>query len=79
MRQVWDELGALDGIDIINRDEFVCVEGPSGEQFHWYTKLDRMEKHLKEIAPGDAAEFQLSVSGGLLLGGNCIVFFCNPY
>ena len=55
MRQVWDELGALHGIDIINRDEFVCVEGPSGEQFHWYTKLDRMEKHLREIAPEDAA------------------------
>lgn len=53
-RQVWDELGALDGAGIIDRDEFVSVEDSSGNRFHWYTKLDRLEAHLREIAPHDA-------------------------
>jgi phytoene dehydrogenase-like protein len=53
-RQIWDELGAFDGVDIVNRDEFVCVEDASGRQFHWYSELDRLESHMLEIAPADA-------------------------
>jgi phytoene dehydrogenase-like protein len=52
-RQIWDELGALDGVGVINRDEFACVESPSGDRFHWYAKLDRLEAHMAEIAPTD--------------------------
>jgi phytoene dehydrogenase-like protein len=52
-RRIWDELGAFDGIGVVDRDEFVCVEDSSGERFHWYTKLDRLEDHLREIAPAD--------------------------
>ncbi|MBN1192084.1 MAG: NAD(P)/FAD-dependent oxidoreductase, partial [Coriobacteriia bacterium] len=63
LRRVWDELGALDGTAIIDHDEFVCVEGPSGEQFHWYTDLDRLESHLKEIAPADAGVIRELVGG----------------
>jgi phytoene dehydrogenase-like protein len=54
LRQVWDELGALEDIGIIDQDVFVRVEGPSGEHIDWFTKLDRLETHLKSIAPEDS-------------------------
>lgn len=53
LRRLWDELGVLDGIDIISRDEFNCIEDPAGQTFHWYTDLDRLEEHLGKIAPND--------------------------
>lgn len=54
LRQVWDELGALEDIGIIDQDVFVRVEGPSGEHIDWFTKLDRLETHLKSIALEDS-------------------------
>ncbi len=53
--QIWKELGALDNCDVIDHDEFVCVESPDSVPVHWYTDLARLEKHLKEIAPDDSA------------------------
>ncbi len=52
-RRIWDELAALDGNGVVDRDEFVCVEDSSGRQFHWFARLDRLEAHLREIAPAD--------------------------
>lgn len=54
VRQVWDELGALNNSGIINHELFVRVEGPAGEKLNLYSDLSRLEKHLKEISPGDA-------------------------
>jgi phytoene dehydrogenase-like protein len=54
MHGVWRELGALDGRGVINRDEFVRVEVPGGGVVHWYTDLDRLGTHLKEIAREDS-------------------------
>ncbi len=52
---IWQELGALEGKTIINHEEYGRVEGPDGKQLIVYTDLDRLEKHLKETAPEDAA------------------------
>lgn len=54
LRQVWDELGALDDTNIIDQEVFARIEGPSGERLDWYTELDRLEAHLKSIAPEDS-------------------------
>ncbi len=54
LRQVWDELEALKDIEIIDQDVFVRIEDPSGKRLEWFTKLDRLEKHLKSIAPEDS-------------------------
>jgi phytoene dehydrogenase-like protein len=54
LRLVWDELGALEGTSIVDMDLFVRVESPSGERLDWFTKLDRLEAHLKSIAPEDS-------------------------
>jgi phytoene dehydrogenase-like protein len=54
LRQMWDELGALEDTGIIDQDVFVRVEGSSGECLEWFTKLDHLETHLKSIAPEDS-------------------------
>lgn len=54
MLGVWNELGALDNTRIIDRDEFVRVESPDGNNvLHWFTDLDRLETHLGLLAPED--------------------------
>jgi phytoene dehydrogenase-like protein len=52
--QIWLELGALDDIEIINRDEFTRIDSLNNESVHWYTDLDRLQQHLNEIAPEDS-------------------------
>ena len=54
IHRVWEELGAFDGTDIIDRDEFACIETADGRAVHWYTDLARLTAHLKDIAPDDA-------------------------
>jgi phytoene dehydrogenase-like protein len=51
---IWQELGALEGKTIINQEEYGRWEGPDGKQLIVYTDLDRLEKHMKELAPEDA-------------------------
>jgi phytoene desaturase len=53
MYKLWETIGALnDSVDIINNDKFVSYY--SGNQMvHIYKDLDKLEKHLLEIAPED--------------------------
>ncbi len=51
----WQELGALAGRQIVNREEFMRVEGRDGRTLIVYTDADRLEEHLRELAPADAA------------------------
>lgn len=52
--RIWQELGVIQGKTIINLDEFFCLEDQNGKAFHYYTDIDRLEKHMKEIAPEDS-------------------------
>lgn len=52
--RLWEEVGAVQGRTMINHEEFMRVEG-EGKTFIVYTNLDRLEKHMLELAPGDAA------------------------
>jgi phytoene dehydrogenase-like protein len=54
LHAVWRELGALSENDIVRHDEFVSVESISGEALHWYTNLEKLSEHLKQLAPEDA-------------------------
>jgi phytoene dehydrogenase-like protein len=49
----WAELGALQGKTLVNHEEFWRVEGPGDKVFIVYTNVDRLEKHMKELAPAD--------------------------
>ncbi len=52
--RIWRELGALEGRAIIDHEEYGRIESADGKQFIVYTNIDRLERHMKEIAPEDA-------------------------
>jgi phytoene dehydrogenase-like protein len=54
LRKMWEELGALEDTGIIDQDVFVRVEDPADNYLDWFTDLDRLEGHLKSIAPEDS-------------------------
>ena len=51
--RIWQELGALPGPRIIDHEEFITIEGEWGKIFTVYTDVDRLERHMKELAPQD--------------------------
>ena len=51
--RIWEELGAVQGRQMIFRDHFVRVEDPSGKSFTVHTDIDHLEDHLRELALGD--------------------------
>lgn len=54
MHHLWEELGVIKGMKYINHEEFSRIEGSDGRVFIVYANLDRLEKHMKELAPEDA-------------------------
>lgn len=53
IHQIWRELGAADTQDFIFYDEIVQVEA-DGLALTVYSDIDRLEQHMKEIAPEDS-------------------------
>ncbi len=53
--KLWQEVGLIQGLTLIDHDEFSRAEFPDGPTVILYTDLDRLEKHLLEVAPEDAA------------------------
>jgi phytoene dehydrogenase-like protein len=55
LNRIWQELGALVGRDIVDHHEFLRIEGRDGRTLIIYTDADRLERHLRELAPADVA------------------------
>jgi phytoene dehydrogenase-like protein len=53
MYRVWDELGLMQRRTFVNHEEYLRVEGKDGRFMALYTDPDRLERHLKELAPED--------------------------
>ena len=56
----WEELGVVQGRAIIDYEEFGRIEGKDGQVLILYTDIDRLEQHMRELAPEDGeviAEF----------------------
>jgi phytoene dehydrogenase-like protein len=79
MNRIWQELGAVQGRTMVDHDEFMRVEEAGGQAWIVYTDLERLERHMKELAPGDApaietlcrAARRLTVAGeAMMTGGN---------
>jgi len=51
--RVWEELGAVQGRQMVFDEELVRVETPDGKTLHAYTDPDRLEEHLIALAPND--------------------------
>jgi len=49
----WEELGAVQGRPMIDHEEYMRVEGKGGKVFIVYTDINRLEQHMKELAPED--------------------------
>ncbi len=49
----WEEIGLIQGKEIINPEIFSRVEGPNGEVVNLYSNVDQLEKHLLEVGPAD--------------------------
>ncbi len=52
--RIWEELGAVQGRKVVNHEEFTRVVGKDGKAFIIYCDIDRLEQHMKELAPQDA-------------------------
>jgi phytoene dehydrogenase-like protein len=50
---IWEELGALQGWTIVDPEEYARIEGKDGKAFIVYADIDRLEQHMKELAPED--------------------------
>jgi phytoene dehydrogenase-like protein len=56
--RIWQELGALQGKQIVDQEEFLRLEGEDGRAFVIYTNIERLEQHMKELAPADARQIE---------------------
>jgi phytoene dehydrogenase-like protein len=54
MHQIWREIGGLDGKVVRHPEVFNIVTLPNGRSVHFYSDPDRLEAHLKELAPIDS-------------------------
>lgn len=53
MYRIWQELGAAQGRRFVEYDVYQRVEGNDGRALSIYTDLNRLEQHMKELAPAD--------------------------
>ena len=51
----WEELGMIQGKQVINMEQFFRIEGKDGKVLTIYSDIDRLEQHMKELAPEDTA------------------------
>jgi len=49
----WEELGAAQNWKVYNHDRYLLIETRSGRGFTFYCDIDRLEGHMKEVAPED--------------------------
>lgn len=52
--KLWREVGAVQGFEMLNLDVYMRFEGPEGKALTFYSDIDRLERHLLELAPEDA-------------------------
>jgi phytoene dehydrogenase-like protein len=58
LNRLWRQLGAFPELGVIDHDEFVRIQDPDGKTLIVYTDADRLEAHMKELAPVDAAAIE---------------------
>ena len=63
--RIWEELGAVQGRVMIEHDEYMRIEGKEGQAFVLYTDANRLEQHMKELAPEDSEAIDELMNGAL--------------
>ncbi|MCR4403990.1 MAG: NAD(P)/FAD-dependent oxidoreductase [Candidatus Acetothermia bacterium] len=62
--RIWEELGAVQGRQFVNAEEFMRYEDPSGKTLTLYCDIDRLEEHMLELAPEDREAIR-ELTGGI--------------
>lgn len=63
MYRLWQEVGIAQDRQFINEDQFVRAEGLDGRVFTIYTDVDKLEEHMLELSPQDAALTRRFIQG----------------
>jgi phytoene dehydrogenase-like protein len=50
---LWEELGAVQGRTMLYHEEYARIEGKGGKVLIVYSDINRLEQHMKELAPED--------------------------
>jgi phytoene dehydrogenase-like protein len=53
--ELWREVGALQGVEVVDFDAYFAYEAANGQRVTFYNDPGRLREHLLEIAPEDAA------------------------
>lgn len=61
--KVWKELGVIPSIKMMDYDYFAVFEGKGGRMFYAHTDIDRLDRHMKELAPEDKNLIDEFISG----------------
>ncbi len=54
MNRIWQELGAVQGRQMVHHEEFIRFQNADGKVFILYANVDRLEQHLLELSPADS-------------------------
>lgn len=60
---VWEELGVVQGRTMVDHEEYARIEGKDGEVLVVYSDIDRLEQHMKQLAPEDGGLIDEFVEG----------------
>ncbi|HUU37967.1 MAG TPA: NAD(P)/FAD-dependent oxidoreductase [Candidatus Desulfaltia sp.] len=61
--KIWEELGVIPKVRMIDYDYFAVFEGRDRKTFFAHTDIDRLEKHMKELAPEDRKQIDEFITG----------------
>ncbi len=61
--KLWKEVGALQGREFVDHEEYVRIELEEGKTVSLYSDADRLERHLIELAPEDAEAIRVLTRG----------------
>jgi phytoene dehydrogenase-like protein len=61
--RLWEEVGAIQGRTIVDHEEYARIEGEEGKVFIVYTDINRLERHMKELAPEDKDVIEEFIKG----------------
>jgi phytoene dehydrogenase-like protein len=67
--KLWQEIGLIQGLQIIDLEETCRVEFADGKTVIFYSDLDRMEQHLTSLAPEDAPLVREFLGDGKRIAG----------
>lgn len=60
---IWEELRVVPKTRMIDYEHLLIVEGREGQKFYMSNDLDRLEKHMKELAPEDKGLIEEFIRG----------------